>query len=134
MRPAYWRASRDPRAVAPSLAKLGKRMHSKLRKLMPSRRAKLQVKPSRGDPSPYADPKWVEFRKELIKQRGRICEDPEHNPYQLSPSGQIYADHIVELKDGGAMFDPANVMLRCPSCHVRKTYRERGKRARRRYE
>ena len=33
----------------------------------------------------------------------------------------IDADHIVELQDGGAKLDRSNVMLRCRSCHGKKT-------------
>ncbi|KAF0102223.1 MAG: HNH endonuclease [Rhodospirillaceae bacterium] len=41
----------------------------------------------------------------------------------------FYADHIVERRDGGAVFDMANLQWVCPSHHQRKTVRERMKRA-----
>ena len=34
-------------------------------------------------------------------------------------------DHRVELKDGGAPLDRANVWVLCGSCHTRKTLAER---------
>src|ERR1700690_743170 len=33
----------------------------------------------------------------------------------------VELDHIKEVKDGGAMFDPANLIFRCHHCHMRKT-------------
>jgi 5-methylcytosine-specific restriction enzyme A len=41
---------------------------------------------------------------------------------------RIYGDHILELKDGGALLDEDNVLLRCGSCHGRKTAAVRGER------
>ena len=40
----------------------------------------------------------------------------------------LEADHIVELKDGGAALDPANVRLLCRPCHARKTNQARDER------
>lgn len=93
---------------------------------------KVRPEPSRGDPSPYRSERWVKFRKEIIAERGRRCEDPEHDPTK-SASVRLYLDHIIELKDGGPMYERSNLMLRCPSCHTAKTLRERGKRAAKRY-
>lgn len=42
--------------------------------------------------------------------------------------GRLFADHIVELKDNGAPFDPANGQALCGRCHSRKTAAERAKR------
>ena len=42
---------------------------------------------------------------------------------------RVFGDHIIELKDGGALLDGRNVMLRCGSCHTRKTFEERAKRS-----
>lgn len=41
---------------------------------------------------------------------------------------RLYADHIKERKDGGALLDPANGRCRCPPCHQRKTAAERARR------
>ncbi len=96
-----------------------------------------RVKPPSGkeaDPF-YLSPEWREFCQLLKEERwplliltkGHCCEDPqckaEHRLEQ-----RIFFDHIVELKDGGAPFDPDNVMGRCGSSHTSKTLRERGRR------
>jgi nitrite reductase/ring-hydroxylating ferredoxin subunit len=40
----------------------------------------------------------------------------------------MFADHIVEVKDGGAKFDLANGQCLCGSCHTRKTAAARAQR------
>jgi hypothetical protein len=40
----------------------------------------------------------------------------------------MFADHIVELKDGGAAFDVANGQCLCGSHHTLKTNAERARR------
>lgn len=79
----------------------------------------------------YDSPQWRRLVGELIAQRGRICEDANHNHNRTQrrknalPSprflGRIYGDHIVEIADGGAPFAASNVLLRCAVCHGRKT-------------
>lgn len=34
---------------------------------------------------------------------------------------RLFGDHVTELKDGGAAFDPSNVQILCGSCHRIKT-------------
>lgn len=41
---------------------------------------------------------------------------------------RLYADHIVERKDGGAPLDPANGQALCPKHHQVKTARARAER------
>jgi cytochrome c553 len=55
--------------------------------------------------------------------RIRECKAP-HAP------GPRYLDHVKERKDGGADFDPGNVLFRCATCHGRKTEEARQARAR----
>jgi len=82
---------------------------------------------SRRAPSPpkTADPvyysrEWRSLIARIIRVRGRRCEHPDHvGPH--NPTTRIFGDHIIELRDGGALLDPANVMLLCGSCHTRKT-------------
>lgn len=74
---------------------------------------------------------WRKLMAEILRERGRVCEDPHHNynrTHRLKNAlpdpaslGRIYGDHIVELADGGAPFDKSNVLLRCAVCHGRKT-------------
>jgi 5-methylcytosine-specific restriction protein A len=76
----------------------------------------------------YLSPEWKAFRNQLIKERGWRCEDPKC-PIPFGPWKQVYGDHIIEMADGGAKLDPANVLLRCGVCHGRKTRDEKAKRA-----
>jgi len=79
------------------------------------------INPARGhtvDPF-YQSREWQAFRAAVIRERGLRCEDKEHPPGQ--PITRLDLDHIVELSDGGAPLDRRNVILRCRSCHVRKT-------------
>lgn len=38
---------------------------------------------------------------------------------------RLYADHVVEIKDGGAALDPSNGMALCAKHHTVKTVREK---------
>ena len=78
-----------------------------------------------GDPF-YASKPWRSLLSEIYRERGYRCEDPVCSAPRKG--GRIYGDHIVELRDGGAPLDKRNVLLRCASCHVRKTAAERAKR------
>lgn len=89
-----------------------------------SRLIKPQAK--RADPF-YLSPQWRSFIAAVIKERGRRCEDP--NCQTPGVTGiRIFGDHVVELSDGGAPFDRRNILLRCGSCHTRKTIAMRAKR------
>lgn len=60
-----------------------------------------------------------------VKQRARWrCEKCG------SRHGRLYADHIVEIQDGGAPFDVSNGQALCAPHHAEKTAQERAKRAR----
>lgn len=51
---------------------------------------------------------------------------------RCAPVERLFADHIVELKDGGAPFDVANGQALCGAHHTLKTAAERQKRMMRR--
>jgi len=70
---------------------------------------------------PYRDPRWKALRTYMIERHGERCCDKEHDDSKPRVGVVIDLDHIVELEDNGAPFDPNNVMLRCHSCHMRKT-------------
>jgi 5-methylcytosine-specific restriction enzyme A len=82
----------------------------------------------RADPF-YVSPEWRAFRDQLFKERGRRCEDPKCSTPR-GPWKQVYGDHIIEIKDGGAKLSRDNVLLRCGVCHGRKTQDERERRIR----
>lgn len=83
--------------------------------------------PKQADPI-YHSPEWRALIAEIIRERGRRCEDPEHNPASPREGIRVFGDHIKELRDGGELLDKANVMLRCGSCHTRKTAQARAQR------
>jgi hypothetical protein len=76
----------------------------------------------------YQSREWKTLIGAIVKQRGRRCEDPLCQTPNRAAGQRVYGDHVVELKDGGALLDPKNVLLRCGSCHTRKTIAERAKR------
>ena len=96
-------------------------------KLAKSTRAKVNPAEKRANPF-YLSPEWQQLRAAIIKQRGARCEDPEHDRSTPRTGIRLFGDHIIELRDGGAPLDPANVMLRCGACHTRKTAASRGTR------
>jgi hypothetical protein len=65
---------------------------------------------------------------EIIAERGRRCEDTDHDPSRPRIGVRLFGDHIRELQDGGAALDKRNVLLRCGACHTRKTARARAAR------
>jgi 5-methylcytosine-specific restriction endonuclease McrA len=68
----------------------------------------------------YYSRAWRRLVAQLKLERGEYCQAcGKHATY-------LKADHIVELKDGGAALDPANVRLLCRPCHARKTNQARG--------
>lgn len=75
----------------------------------------------------YLTPEWRSLVEDLVRQRGRRCEAPDCR-YPGRKGIRVFGDHVVELRDGGALLDPGNVKLLCGSCHTRKTMRERAKR------
>lgn len=72
----------------------------------------------------YTSPEWRALLAEIIRERGRRCEDCGKT------NTRIYGDHIHEIKDGGAPLDKRNVRLRCGLCHGTKTAQARARRAR----
>lgn len=75
----------------------------------------------------YSSPEWKELMRQIFKERGRRCQD-EACKTPRNVWGKLYGDHIVELKDGGAPLDKANILIRCAPCHAAKTLEERRKR------
>lgn len=74
--------------------------------------------PKQTDPL-YRTPEYKQWRANVIDRAGNRCQD--EGPH----SGPLHADHLVEIKDGGAPFDPRNGICRCQACHNRKTAKAR---------
>lgn len=95
----------------------------------PARNVRISVRPKEAKPF-YLSPEWKALMRQIIKVRGRRCEDPQHDIAKPRHDVRLYGDHIIEIEDGGAKLDPSNVMLRCGPCHGRKTAKMRADRAR----
>lgn len=76
----------------------------------------------------YVSAEWRKLMSSLIATRGRICEDKHCDGRTHKPGMRVFGDHIVELQDGGAPLDPANVLLRCGASHTKKTAAARAQR------
>jgi 5-methylcytosine-specific restriction enzyme A len=70
----------------------------------------------------YHSAEWLAKRRELIAKRGAWCE-------VCGKGGRLILDHIVEIKDGGALLDDDNLKVMCHPCHQRKTTREQARRS-----
>jgi len=86
-----------------------------------SLRSKVSALPKKAKPF-YLTPEWKALVAAIIARRGRRCEDCG------ASSGRVYADHVIEISDGGPVLDEANVRLRCAACHGGKTAAEKRKR------
>lgn len=81
----------------------------------------------RSDPF-YHTREYKQWREVVIALSGGRCQDPAHEPARPREGITLFADHVVELKDGGAPYDPFNGMARCGACHTTKTLGERARR------
>lgn len=87
--------------------------------------------PKRAD-AELLTPEHRAWREAVLQRAGHRCQDPQHDPQRPRSGVRLYADHIVERRDGGALTDLANGVARCASCHGRKTAAERARRMARR--
>lgn len=78
----------------------------------------------------YRDSEYPRWRARVIARAGARCEWREAGQRcgRSHPDHRMYADHIVEVRDGGAEFDPANGQCLCASHHQLKTAAERRRR------
>lgn len=91
----------------------------------------VKPEPKRADPF-YLSPEYRAWREQVIARAGRRCEDIDQHTgkrcTKAEPHHRMFADHIVEAKDGGAKYDPANGKCRCGSHHTSKTAASRAAR------
>jgi 5-methylcytosine-specific restriction enzyme A len=78
----------------------------------------------------YATPEYRAWRARVIRHAGARCEWVERGQrcIKAEPLHRMFADHRVELRDGGAPFDPMNGQCLCGAHHTMKTDRERARR------
>ena len=72
----------------------------------------------------YTTPEFKDWALKVKKRAGFRCEAPGCGRVGV----RMFADHIVEVKDGGAKFDLRNGQCLCGSCHTTKTAAERSRR------
>lgn len=73
----------------------------------------------------YRSPEWLALVASIKRERGNVCQDCGADGRKV----RLFADHITEIRDGGAKLDRRNIRMRCGRCHGRKTEAERRKRA-----
>lgn len=82
-----------------------------------------RVPPKTVDPH-YQSAGHLAWRAEVIRRAGGQCQGDGCGRTGI----RLFADHIHELRDGGAALDPANGRALCGSCHTAKTIAERARR------
>jgi hypothetical protein len=104
-----------PRLQAtPGLGRIGARL--------PTFDARLTL-PPKVAASIYRSPEYVRWREAVIARAGRRCEavDNGQRCRKAEPRSRMFADHKVELRDGGAPFDVDNGQCLCGAHHTAKT-------------
>ena len=81
--------------------------------------------PKAADPH-YSSPEHRAWRDTVMRRAGGMCQWPGCGRTGV----RLFADHIVELQDGGAPTDPGNGQALCGACHARKTAAARARRQR----
>lgn len=72
----------------------------------------------------------LRWREAVLRRAGYRCEavtDGVRCP-KRAPEHRMFADHIVERKDGGALLDPMNGQCLCGAHHTAKTIASRNER------
>ena len=72
----------------------------------------------------YSTPEHRAWRAEVIARAGGRCQWPGCGRAEQ----RMFADHVVELQDGGHALDVANGQCLCGSHHSHKTALERARR------
>lgn len=72
--------------------------------------------------SHYNTPEHRAWSRDVIRRAGGACQGCG------AVGKRLFADHVIELRDGGAPFDPINGRALCGSCHTTKTLAARAAR------
>jgi 5-methylcytosine-specific restriction enzyme A len=88
-----------------------------------------KLPPRRIDPI-YNSPEFQVWRARVIARAGGQCEaiDNGCRCSKAKPEHKVYADHIIELRDGGQPFDINNGQCLCAAHHTLKTMKARYRR------
>ena len=79
----------------------------------------------------YHTPEFKTWRAIVIRRAGEQCEaitQQGQRCRKAAPYHRMFADHRIEIKDGGAPFDPANGQCLCGAHHSAKTAQARADR------
>lgn len=76
-----------------------------------------------------------QWRDEVMRRAGSRCQHTEYGRRcdKAAPLHRMFADHIVERRDGGAPLDPANGQCLCGKHHTLKTMQARADRMGKRF-
>jgi 5-methylcytosine-specific restriction protein A len=71
----------------------------------------------------YHTPEYRVWRETVIARAGRRCESVTDGRrcWRAEPTYRMFADHRIEIKDGGALHDVSNGQCLCGSHHTAKT-------------
>ena len=83
--------------------------------------------PKRAD-AHYLSPEHRAWRAVVLARAANRCQSLFCETPQRGSGRRLFADHIVEIKDGGAALDPENGQALCGSCHALKTVSARASR------
>lgn len=80
----------------------------------------------------YDSPAFRSWRAQVVARAGNRCEAIEDGERcrKAHPAYRMYADHIIELRDGGHPFDLRNGQCLCAVHHEKKTFKARQLRTR----
>lgn len=89
----------------------------------------VQPLPKQVDPH-YLTEEHKAWREQVLRNAGYRCEwvDDGKRCSKAAPASRMFADHIVERRDGGDALDPANGQCLCGAHHTRKTAAARAER------
>jgi 5-methylcytosine-specific restriction enzyme A len=93
---------------------------------------RVQLAPRWRDPF-YETVAYRQWRRLVLERAGGQCQHVDgfgHRCSNQSPTSRMYAHHIVEVKDGGALLDPSNGEALCHAHHEQKSALARARRLR----
>jgi hypothetical protein len=84
----------------------------------------------------YTTPSFRLWRNAVVRRAGARCEAvvDGHRCSMAAPDHRVYADHVIEISDGGSVLDINNGQCLCASHHELKTVAARYRRLSRSFE